>query len=375
MREGGPKFPGDGRCRASIKVAGLTLGLTLTMSACSHYAAETSAKAPRVMPLPALGISNLDYQTDRRQLMGTVFEVRLRAEPSAKSGAAIDACFRIFDHVDQTMSEWKAGSPLSLVSQRAGIAAVPVPADLFTVLEAALGISKASNGAFDPTWAALWGLWRFDRAPEVPSSLAITERLALVDWQAVELDRPANTVFLRHGGMVLGLGGIAKGHALAQAASELRRRGFMNFLLYAGGQVYAAGSKVDGPWKIGVQDPCGEAGDFFASLAVQNESVSTSGDYEHYFVIDGVRYHHIIDPRTGYPANGIRSATVIATEATVADAYSTALVVLGSEEGLALAKRIGFEALIIQDDGTLAMTDGMRSRLTVLREPRARKVK
>jgi thiamine biosynthesis lipoprotein len=170
--------------------------------------------------------------------------------------------------------------------------------------------------------------------------------------------------------MALGLGGIAKGYALDLAAAELQRRGYHHFLLYAGGQILAAGTKEGGAsWKTGVQDPRGGPDDVFASFEVSDVSVSTSGDYQHAFVAGGVRYHHIIDLASGFPAQASRSATVIASSATLADAYSKPAFILGPERALDLARERGFELLLVDSAGTLHGTPELKARAVVYRHP------
>jgi thiamine biosynthesis lipoprotein len=292
--------------------------------------------------------------------MGTAFRVLIRTEDTPEAREAIEACFAIFDHVDRTMSEWREDSPISQINRQAGIAPVHIPDDLFELLQVSRHVSELSHGAFDVTWAALRGLWRVDGSDRVPSREEIASRVELVQWQDLVLDSEAKTAFLRRTGMAVGLGGIAKGYALEQAAGELRRRGFRDFLLDAGGQVYAGGTKGTGPWRVGIRDPRGGVKDYFASVPLTDASLSTSGDYEHFFMHDGVRYHHIIDPETGIPAGLTRSATVLAQDATLADAFSTAVFVLGPERGLALAREAGFELVVVDADGGIFMTDRMR---------------
>ena len=151
--------------------------------------------------------------------------------------------------------------------------------------------------------------------------------------------------------MKIGLGGIAKGYALDRAAELLRAHGVRDFLILGGGQVMAGGHKDGKPWRVGIRDPRGEPEDYFATLDVTDASTSTSGDYERYFVLDGVRYHHILDPRTGMPSKGLRSVTTVSPDATLADALSTAIMVLGAERGLALAESLGVGAVLVDNAG------------------------
>lgn len=315
------------------------------------------------------------WATFETEVMATALRVTVPAEPPGIGAeAAAESVFEIFRRVDAEMSEWKESSPLSEVNRRAGGEAVVVPAELRRVIRRGLEIGELSGGAFDVTWAALWGLWDF-RAPdpEVPAAEEIARRARLVDYRRVEIDDGAGTVRLPEAGMMIGLGGIAKGYALAESAAALRERGLESFLLVTGGQVHAAGRRGHRPWRVGVRDPRGGPEDSFAKLELNGASASTSGDYESYFIEDGVRYHHILDPRTGRPARGLRSATVVSADAVLADALSTGIFVLGPEEGLALAERLeGVEAVLVDDEAEVLVTSGLQDRIEILHPPRER---
>lgn len=299
-----------------------------------------------------------DFVTFRGEAMATTIAVTLPAGPAAEEHAR--AVLAVFHQVDARMSEWKETSPLAAVNRAAGVRPVAVPEDLRRVLRRAGEIGEATDGAFDVTWAALWGLWDFKAAsPRLPPPAEVARRAALVDFRQLEIDDAAGTVYLPRAGMVLGLGGIAKGHALDRAAAVLAARGVDDYLIAAGGQVLARGDRGGRPWRVGIRDPRGGPDDLFARIEVRDASLSTSGDYESFFVVDGVRYHHILDPRTGWPARGLRSATVVSPDATLADALSTALMALGPERALAVAERLGVEAVLVDDEGRVVVTAGM----------------
>jgi len=311
------------------------------------------------------------YQPFRAEIMATTIQVLLPEGPEAP--ALAESVFAVFREVDARMSEWKPTSPLSAVNAAAGGEPVPVPADLREVLRRGMEVGALTGGAFDITWAALWGLWDFQAAePRVPDSSLVARGVARVDYRKVRIDAAAGTVFLPEAGMKLGLGGIAKGYALDRAAAVLGRRGVSSFLLMAGGQVYAGGTKNGMPWRVGIRDPRGAPDDYFAMLAVTDASVSTSGDYESFFLAEGVRYHHILDPRTGMPSRTLRSATVISHDATLADALSTAIMVMGGERGIALADSLsGVEAVVVDEVGSFRVTPGLEGRLEILHAPRS----
>ncbi len=285
--------------------------------------------------------------------------------PAPVARRAADIVFDVFRSVDAAMSEWKPTSPLSAVNRAAGSHPVKVPDDLRAVIREGIEIGRRTDGAFDITWAALWGLWDFTAEnPGVPDAGEIARRTALVDFRRIVIDDEAGTVYLPRAGMLIGLGGIAKGHALDRAAEALRRRGIDSFLISAAGQMMPGGRRGGRLWRIGVRDPRGGPDDYFAFLEVTGVSVSTSGDYERYFIRDGVRYHHVLDPRTGMPSRGARSATVLSDDATLADALSTALLIMDTERGIALAESLpGVEALLVDAAGGVHVTGGLRGRV------------
>jgi len=311
----------------------------------------------------------LEFRPFEGEAMATRWQVVLPDRAGAPEAA--EECFALFRRLDAELSEWQAGSPLTAVNRAAGGAPVVVPQELFDLLARSLELGRETGGAFDVAWAALWGLWDFRAAsPRVPTDEEIAARLPLVDFRRVVLDPAARTVFLPARGMKLGLGAIGKGYALARAAELLEARGFHDFLVLGGGQVVARGRRGERPWRVGVRDPRGERDDIFARLDLGDASLSTSADNESYFVADGVRYHHILDPRTGKPSRGLRSATVLHRDATLADALSTALMVLGEEQGFAVVRRLGGEAVTVDEEGGVATTPGLASRLEILHPPR-----
>ncbi len=342
-------------------------GLALVMRSPHHETPPESGSGGDVV----------DYASFEVEVMATVVRATVPVTPGEPSAALAhaEAVFDVFRDVDERVSEWREGSPLTAINRAAGAAPVPVPDDLFALVTRGVEIGELTGGAFDVTWAALWGLWDFRAVePRVPSTEEIAERVALVDYRRVELEDGdtggAPTVRLPEKGMAIGLGGIAKGYALEQSARVLRSRGVESFLLVAGGQVVAAGGKGDGAWRVGIRDPRGPREDLFALLSLHDGSLSTSGDYERYFVLDGVRYHHVLDPRTGRPSRGVRSATVVADDPVLADALSTALMVLGVEKSLALVESLaGVEVALVDDRGELFVTPGLHERLEIVHRP------
>jgi FAD:protein FMN transferase len=341
---------GPRRHRGWIVLAALTAAVALALVLRHRHNAIPTGDVP-------------DYRVFSAEAMATKVAAELPDGPNAEAQAK--AVFAAFRRVDADMNEWKETSPLGAVNRAAGGAAVQVPKDLRRLLHRGIEIGDLTGGAFDVTWASLWGLWDFKSpAPKLPDSAEVARRVALIDYRQIEIDDATGTVRLPRAGMKIGLGGIAKGFALARAAAALDRRGVKSYLLTAGGQVYARGTKGDRPWRVGIRDPRGAPTDLLASLDLTDASASTSGDYESYFILDGVRYHHILDPRTGMPARGLESATVVSPDPTLADALSTALMVLGPERGLALAERLpDVEAVLVDESGKELLTTGLKGKL------------
>lgn len=305
-----------------------------------------------------------------KELMHTRVTIAIAEQRGAEElEAAFGAAFAVFERVEEEMNEWKAGTPLARINANAGGEAVSAPANLCDVLHTALDGARRTQGLFDPTWAALRGLWRFGsdaKGFEVPSDAAIAERCALVGWKSVELADEADgtcRVRLTRAGQQLGLGGIAKGWGVDRAVAVLRERGFRNFFVQAGGDLYAAGRKGDRPWRVGIRDPRGPPEKTFAVLEVQDAAFSTSGDYERFVVKDGVRYHHIIDLRTCRPASQSRSATVLARSATEAEILTKSVFILGPAEGLALAERLGAGAVVVDAKNRVHVSRSLEKRV------------
>ncbi len=292
-----------------------------------------------------------DQVTSRtREQMSTIVSVSVAAPESPAVLAAIDAAFAEIDRLQEVLSEWRPSSQLAELNRRAGEGPVTVDAELIETARIAREVAEASGGAFDPTWAALSGLWDFRAAePRLPDPAELARRVGLIDYRQLTIDASRRTLALSRPGMKVGLGGVAKGYVVDRASATLTARGYPHHLVVAGGDLYAAGRKASKRWTIGVRAPQGVG--LYGTLELEDQGVATSGNYERYFIKDGVRYHHILDPATGYPARGLSSVTAVAKSAALADAFATAVFVLGAERGLALAAaRSDLEVLLFDDE-------------------------
>ncbi len=292
-----------------------------------------------------------------RLLMGTLVEITI---PGAGEGpkAAADAIFSELKRVEDLASFHKP-SGLTKINDRSGAGPIKADPELLALIGQSLRFAKETHGAFDPTIGPLTRLWNFsgNADPKLPSKSEIAAALGKVGWQRVKIDPAAGTIVLPERGMALDLGGIAKGYALERAARVIKERGIHAALVNAGGDVLVVGERGSGkPWRIGVQDPRNERG-IVAVANLRNRVVQTSGDYERFFVRNGKRYHHIIDPATGYPAQGVQSVTIVAP--TAMTTVTAGIFVLGPEKGLRYIESIpNVEGFLIDSEGRIHSSAG-----------------
>lgn len=311
------------------------------------------------MPLLAAPPSALaEWIGEAIDLMGTRVSVELWHDDPAAGRELVETVLDEYRRIDREMSTYRADSPISLVNAEAASRPVPVGRELLDLVGRALELSVASDGAFDITYDSVGYLYDF-RAKQHPTEVEIEARLDAVDYRHVVIDRTASTIRFSHPGVRINLGGIAKGHAVERGAAILREHGVRHAVLNAGGDTRVVGDRRGQPWIVGIRHPRLE-GEIVTRLPLVDEAVSTSGDYERFFDEDGRRYHHILNPATGEPTEGILSVTVIGPDATMTDGLSTTLFVLGVDAGLELIERFpGYEAVIVSADGTLSYSSGL----------------
>jgi FAD:protein FMN transferase len=293
-------------------------------------------------------------------------EVRLTAWTADERNAlaAFEHVFDDFDYLDRALSVWHETSEVSRLNAAAGKAPVTIKPEVLEVLQVAQQVGRWTNGKFDITFGALSGLWKFDHDQDnkVPDRRDVAARLPLVAYEALALDPARGTAFLPRAGMRVHLGGIGKGFAVDRAAAMLRSHGINDFLVQAGGDLYAAGRHGERPWRAAIRDPRGDGN--IAAMDLAESTFSTSGDYERFFIQDGRRYHHILDPDTGEPAQGTRSVTIVATRAVIADGLSTGVFVMGPDAGMALIEQLpDVEGVIVTETGEVRVSSGLRGRL------------
>jgi len=306
--------------------------------------------------------SDRDSYESTDYIMGTVVIQRIYHKEAEKIGEKVKK--RIAE-IEAKMTINKPGGEINALNDTSGKDYVVLGDDTLYVLDKARHFSDISNGAFDVTIGPLvkaWGIWSDN--PRIPQKSEIDELLELVDYKDVLIDKDNSRAMLKKTGQVVDLGGIAKGYAADEAINIYKENGVESAFISMGGNVAVLGGKPDGsPWRIGIRNPKGSQGSYIGILSVKDKTVVSSGEYERFFEKDGVRYHHILDPKTGYPAESDLTGVTIVSDLSIdADALSTATFVLGLEEGMRFIEGLdGVEAVFITKDDKIYITGGLKN--------------
>jgi FAD:protein FMN transferase len=293
-------------------------------------------------------------------IMGTRIVVELWSDDATAANAAIDAVMAEMVNIDRNMSTYKPDSEVSRVNRDAATAPVVISSELFGLLTTALDFSRITQGAFDITYASVGFMYDF-RAHKKPTEAEIEAALPAVNYHHVVLDAEKSTVFFTQPGVRIDLGGIGKGYAVDRGIAILQSRGVTHALVTAGGDSRIIGDRFGKPWIVGIRHP-DDKSRVIAKIPLVDTAMSTSGDYERYFDEDGVRYHHIIDPRTGHSASKVRSATILASTATRTDGLSKTAFVLGAEEAMKIYETLDdVDAILVTPDGKVLYSKGLEA--------------
>ncbi|MBB6094079.1 thiamine biosynthesis lipoprotein [Povalibacter uvarum] len=291
-------------------------------------------------------------------IMGTRIAVEVWADTKEQGNAAIEAVLADMRRIDREMSTYKPDSEVSKVNAEAAKHPVKISRELFDLLTQALEYSRLTEGAFDVTYASVGYMYDF-RKHVRPDETQIEKALPGINYRHVILDANAQTVKFAREGVRIDLGGIGKGHAVDSGIRILQQRGFSHGVVTAGGDSRIIGDRFGQPWVVGIRHPDRKE-EVIARIPLEDAAISTSGDYERYFDEKGVRYHHIIDPKTGQSASKVRSATVIGPTATRTDGLSKTAFVLGAEKAIEIYNRLeGIDAIVVKPDGQVLYTKGL----------------
>jgi len=300
------------------------------------------------------------YQ-EKHSLLGSPYEITVVVKDSTEGKKFADMSVKELKRIEQLISEWIPTSDISLVNQQAGKQPVKVHAEVFELLQRSVKFSKLTDGAFDVTWAGMDRIWKFDGSmKEMPSEESIRNSVQNVGYQNLILNEKDTTVFLQKQGMKIGTGGIGQGYIADRIKQLLLASGNASGLVNISGDITSWGKQPDGkPWTVAIINPVNKE-KVFAFFPLEETAIETSGNYEKFVVFNGIRYAHIIDPRTGYPAQGVVSVSVFAKHTEIADALATGVFVLGVDVGLHLINQLeGIECIIIDDQGKIHMSKGI----------------
>ncbi|MCK4257754.1 MAG: FAD:protein FMN transferase [Halanaerobiales bacterium] len=308
-----------------------------------------------------------DDQFDVRDsfIMGTIVTVKVYG--SNRKNVAV-MVLQELKRIENLMSVNIKDSEVSLINANAGVKPVKVSLDTFLVIKRAVEYSEKTEGLFDPSIGPLVQLWGIGKSDEkVPDQAELEKVLPLVNYKNIILDEKESTVYLTKSGMMIDVGGIAKGYAADKAIEIYKDNKVKSAFINIGGNVMVHGIKPDKTlWKIGIQDPRAIRDELMGVISLGDQAVVTSGDYERYFIEDGVRYHHILNPKTGQPARtGLMSVSLIGKSSFDADALSTSIYLLGREKGLVLAEKMGYEVIIVDSDKNVTISDGIKDRFKI----------
>lgn len=311
----------------------------------------------------ATALSSFAQITHKRKLamLGSPFEMTVVAQDTIQGNQYIDLAVAEVKRIENLISDWIPTTQISQVNKNAGIKAVKVDKEVFDLVSRAIKVSQITSGAFDISYASMDKIWKFDGSMKVmPTEEAIKKSVSKIGYKNIVLDPKAQTIFLKMEGMKLGLGGIGQGYIADKVKELLQQKGCVSGIVNVSGDINTWGKQVDGKsWTVAIVNPMNK-NKVFATFPLENSAVETSGSYEKYVMFNGIRYAHIIDPRTGYPAQGIVSVSVFAKQTEIADALATGIFVLGVEVGLDLVNQMkGIQCIIVDDKGKIHTSKGI----------------
>ena len=295
-------------------------------------------------------------------LMGSRFDITVVASNEKEGNEYIDSAIFEIARIEKLISSWDVNSETSLINKLSGIKPIKVDKELFDLIERSIAISTLTNGAFDISYASMDRIWNYDGTMrEMPSEEKISSSIKKVGYQNIIIDKEAQTVFLKLKGMKIGFGAIGKGYAADKAKALLIEKGVKAGIINASGDLNAWGKQANGTdWMVAITNPLNK-NKVFSWLPINDSAIVTSGNYEKFISFNGIRYSHIIDPRTGYPSTGIISTSIMTSNAELADAISTSVFVMGVETGLDFINQLkGVDCIIIDEQNKIHTSNNIK---------------
>ncbi len=300
--------------------------------------------------------------TKVKRLMGNAFQITALTEDEHVSNNIIDCGIEEIIRIESLLTTYKSDSLINKINEQAGENPVVVPMEVIDLIDRAKKISDITQGAFDISFGSIdKTLWNFDKSmTALPDKEKVKASISLVNYKNIIVDRKEQTIFLKEKGMRIGFGGIGKGYAAERAKAIMKEMGCENGVVNAAGDMTVWGCDSNGqPWSVGISHP-DDKSKIVATMKLQNQSIATSGDYEKYVMIAGRRYSHTINPKTGYPVEGIKSVTIICPNAELADALTTPVMVMGVDHGLHLINQIkDVQCAIIDEKNTIHLSNNL----------------
>ena len=301
--------------------------------------------------------------THKRKLsmLGSPLEITVVAKDTIQGNQYIDLAITEVKRIEYLISDWIPSTQISQVNKNAGSKPVKVDKEVFDLVGRAIKVSQITSGAFDISYASMDKIWKFDGSMKaMPTEEAIKKSVSKIGYKNIILDSKEQTIFLKNEGMKLGLGGIGQGYIADKVKELLFSKGCNSGIVNVSGDINAWGRQQDGnPWTVGIVNPLNK-NKVFATFPLEDSAVETSGNYEKYVIFNGIRYSHIIDPRTGYPAQGVVSVSVFAKQTEIADALATGIFVMGVEVGIDLVNQLkGVECIMVDDRGKIHSSKGI----------------
>ena len=294
--------------------------------------------------------------------MGSRFDITVVASNEKEGNKYIDSAIFEIARIEKLISSWDVNSETSLINKFSGIKPIKVDKELFDLIERSIAISTLTNGAFDISYASMDRIWKYDGTMrEMPSKEKISSSIKKVGYQNIIIDKEAQTVFLKLKGMKIGFGAIGKGYAADKAKALLIEKGAKAGIINASGDLNAWGKQANGrDWMVAITNPLNK-NKVFSWLPINDSAIVTSGNYEKFISLNGIRYSHIIDPRTGYPSTGIISTSIMTSNAELADAISTSVFVMGVETGLDFINQLkGVDCIIIDEQNKIHTSNNIK---------------
>lgn len=302
-----------------------------------------------------------EWHKTERAIMSTAIHVELWHTDKKIAEKNIQRVIEEMHRVDALMSPYKKDSELSLINQQAAKSPLKISSELFKLIQKSLSISNLSKGAFDITFSSVGQFYDY-REKRTPSKDELTKNLKKINYKNILLNKNNQTIFFTQAGTRIDLGGIAKGHAVDSAIKILQQHGIKQAMVSAGGDTRIIGDKGGRPWYVGIRHPRDKTKSAVV-LPLSQTAISTSGDYERYFIKNNVRHHHIIKPSTGDSARELRSVSILGSDSTTVDALSTTVFILGLNKGMKLISSLpNTEAIIIDNNGLLHYSNGLTGR-------------